>query len=133
MRTPSAAPPSAAPVAVAAPPPDLTRARVHGPTPSPANGPAWWAAFKRLTQLSWPKRFPIVQFPNAPLIIAFVAGETASHAHGSTHGGAQAISYLAMVIWAYEELFHGVNWFRNLLGLTYVISTAVHLTLALSH
>jgi hypothetical protein len=36
-----------------------------------------------------------------------------------------------MSIWAYEELMHGVNWFRHLLGLGYVISTAAHLALTL--
>jgi hypothetical protein len=105
------------------------------PPPTPATAtpadPALWVKFKRLTQLGWPREFPLVQFPNAPLIVAFIAGEVASHAHGSGHSGAQAISYLAIAIWAYEELFQGVNWFRNLLGLTYIISTAVHLTLAL--
>ena len=28
-----------------------------------------WHAFKRLTQLSFPRSYPIVQFPNAPLIL----------------------------------------------------------------
>ncbi len=42
-------------------------------------------------------------------------------------------SYLAMAIWAYEELAHGVNWFRHLLGLTYIVSTGVHLAAALGH
>lgn len=74
-----------------------------------------------------------MQFPNAPLIIAFVAGQVASRAHGSGHADASAISYLAMFIWAYEELVDGVNWFRHLLGFAYVISTAVHLALALHH
>jgi len=32
-----------------------------------------WLSFKRLTQLSFPRRFPIVQFPNLPLIVAFLA------------------------------------------------------------
>lgn len=96
-------------------------------------GGALWDSFKRLTQLSWPKSYPIVQFPNAPLIIAFLAGEAASFTHGSAHAYARAISYLAMIIWAYEELFHGVNRFRRLLGLTYVVSTVVHLALALQH
>ncbi len=50
---------------------------------------------------------------------------------GSTHAYASAISYLAMAIWAYEELLHGVNWFRHLLGLGYAISTIVNLALAL--
>ena len=30
-----------------------------------------------------------------------------------------------MTIWAYEELVHGVNWFRRLLGLAYVILLAI--------
>jgi hypothetical protein len=72
-----------------------------------------------------------VQFPNAPLIIAFLAGQAAAHTLGPSHAYASAISYLAMIIWANEELFHGVNWFRHLLGLGYVISTAAHLALTL--
>ena len=62
-------------------------------------------------------------------LIAFLAGEAARHTHGATHADAAAISYLAMTIWAYEELVHGVNWFGHLLGLTYVISTVLHLAL----
>jgi hypothetical protein len=92
-----------------------------------------WRAFKRLTQLSFPRAYPIVQFPNAPLIVAFAAGLLAQHSHGREHSSAQAVSYLAMAIWAYLELFHGVNAFRRLLGLAYTISTAVHLANALHH
>jgi hypothetical protein len=95
------------------------------------NPRAIWRRFERLTQLGWPRDFPIVQFPNAPLIIAFVAGAAAGHTHGSAHFYLAAISYLTLTIWAYEELLHGVNWFRHLLGLGYAISTAVHLALAL--
>jgi hypothetical protein len=98
------------------------------------NAPAAaWRAFKRLTQVSFPRSYPIVQFPNAPLILAFASGLLASHAHGREHSYAQTISYLAMAIWAYLELFHGVNAFRRLLGLAYTISTAVHLANALHH
>jgi hypothetical protein len=92
-----------------------------------------WRAFKRLTQVSFPRSYPIVQFPNAPLILAFASGLVANHTHGGGHSYAQAISYLAMAIWAYLELFHGVNAFRRLLGLAYTISTAVHLANALHH
>ena len=92
-----------------------------------------WRAFKRLTQVSFPRSYPIVQFPNAPLILAFASGLLASHTHGRERSYAQAISYLAMAIWAYLELFHGVNAFRRLLGLAYTISTAVHLANALHH
>ena len=88
---------------------------------------------RRVRQLSWPRGFPLVQFPNDPLILAFLAGMLAGRLHGSGHDYAQAVSYLAMVVWAYEELANGVNWFRHLLGLVYVISTAVHLGHALGH
>jgi hypothetical protein len=92
-----------------------------------------WRAFKRLTQLSFPRSYPIVQFPNAPLILAFTSGLVALNSHGREHAYAQAVSYLAMAIWAYLELFQGVNAFRRLLGLAYTISTAVHLANALHH
>ncbi len=92
---------------------------------------ALWRGFKRLTQLGWPRDFPIVQFPNAPLVLALLAGAMAAQTHGSLHAYANAIAYLALIVWAYEELVHGVNWFRHLLGFGYAISTAVHLALAL--
>ena len=84
-----------------------------------------------MTQLSWPKRYPLVQFPNAPLILAFLAGEATHFLHGAPHSYASAVSYLAMIAWAYEELTRGVNLFRHLLGLGYAISTLVHLAHAL--
>jgi hypothetical protein len=86
-----------------------------------------------LTQLGWPRSFPIVQFPNAPLILAFLAGQLAERVHGQGHADAVAVSYLALAVWAYEELFHGVNWFRHLLGFAYVVSTVLHLAGALHH
>ena len=84
-----------------------------------------WLAFKRLTTLGFPRRFPIVQFPNVPLIAAFLAGEVGKFARGTEHSFAASAAYLAMTIWAYEELVHGVNWFRRLLGLAYVIILVV--------
>jgi hypothetical protein len=90
-----------------------------------------WHRFQRLTQLSFPQRFPIVQFPNLPLIVAFLAGAAAARTHDPGHAYLAAISYLAFGVWAYEELLHGVNWFRHLLGLGYAIFTVVHLALAL--
>jgi hypothetical protein len=92
-----------------------------------------WRAFRRLTQLSFPRSYPIIQFPNAPLILAFASGLVAQHSHGPEHADAQAVSYLAMAVWAYLELFEGVNTFRRLLGLAYTASTAVHLASALHH
>jgi hypothetical protein len=90
-------------------------------------------AFRWLLAFSFPRRFPIIQFPNLPLALAFVAGQTSSRTHGTIHIYANAISYLSMAVWAYLELFEGVNWFRRLLGAFYVASTAYHLEHALSH
>jgi hypothetical protein len=84
-----------------------------------------WLAGKRLTELSFPRRFPIVQFPNLPLTVAALAGEAGKFLGGSAHSYAASVSYLAMTIWAYEELVHGVNWFRRLLGLAYLILLVV--------
>jgi hypothetical protein len=90
-----------------------------------------WQWFRRLTQTGWPRRFVIVQFPSAPLIVALIAGETANNTHGSGHAYASSVAYLAFASWAYLELVEGVNWFRRLLGLGFVIYTAVRLALAL--
>jgi hypothetical protein len=84
-----------------------------------------WPAYKRLTELSFPRRFPIVQFPNLPLIVAILAGEVGKFLDGSAHSYAASVSYLAIAIWAYEELVHGVNWFRRLLGLASMILLVV--------
>jgi hypothetical protein len=40
---------------------------------------------------------------------------------------AQAVSYLALGVWAYLELTSGVNWFRRVLGAYYTAVTVVHL------
>jgi hypothetical protein len=91
------------------------------------------AGYRRVRAFGWPRRFPIVQFPNNALILAFVTGQADAMLHGGIHFDARAVSYLAMTIWAYEELAHGVNWFRRLLGLAYILSTGAHLAYALGH
>lgn len=62
-----------------------------------------------------------MQFPNLSLIVAFLAGEAGNFVNGNEHTYAASVSYLALTIWAYEELVHGVNWFRHLLGLASAI------------
>lgn len=86
----------------------------------------------RLFALEFPRRFPIVQFPNLPLIIAFVAGQSTRVAGGTTHTYLASIAYLAMTVWAYEELTRGVNWFRRVLGLVYAIVMVMRVAHALS-
>jgi hypothetical protein len=129
--TPDSATPVDSPETAMEPVDSLDTKEPPGPpeTRSARLGRAWhW-----LLAFSFPRRFPIIQFPNLPLALAFVAGQAASRLHGSAHFYAQGISYLSMAVWAYLELFEGVNWFRRLLGAFYMASTAVHLEHALNH
>lgn len=88
-------------------------------------------AYKRLTRLSFPRSFPIVQFPNLPLAAALIAGVAGDLTHGTGHDYATSVSYLALMVWAYGELAHGVNWFRRLLGLSFVVVVVVRVAHAL--
>jgi hypothetical protein len=90
-----------------------------------------WSACKWLSEFSFPRRFPIVQFPNLPLIISLLAGTAGRFLHGSAHSYAESVSDLALTIWAYEELVHGVNWFRRLLGLAFLALLIVRVGRAL--
>jgi hypothetical protein len=101
------------------------------PSRSGTPAAAAWAAFKRLTHLSFPRRFPIVQFPNLPLIVALLAGAAAGRLSGWAHAYATSVSYLAMAIWAYEEVARGANWFRRLLGLAFLVIVTVRIASAL--
>jgi hypothetical protein len=78
-------------------------------------------AFKHLTTLGYPRRFPVVQFPNLPLLVALIAGHGSRYVSGRGHAYLLTVGYLAMTIWAYEELARGTNWFRRLLGLVFVV------------
>jgi hypothetical protein len=80
-----------------------------------------WKRYKRLTLLGFPKNYQIVQFPNLPLIIAFISSTLNHYIHGTDSSYFLAIGYLGMTIWAYEELVSGSNLFRRLLGTTYMI------------
>jgi hypothetical protein len=96
-----------------------------------ASGSGVVATYRRLSRLSFPRRFPLAQFPNPPLWIALLAGGAGGALHGEAHDYALSVSYLALTIWAYEELAHGVNWFRRLLGLAFLALTIVRVAEAL--
>jgi hypothetical protein len=70
----------------------------------------------RRGQEGWPARFPIVQFPNPPLLLAFAGSGLAAVSSGSMHELARLTSTLGLAIWASWEAMGGVNWFRRLLG-----------------
>lgn len=98
----------------------------HGPVTKPA-----WRQLWRQAQTGWPPGFVIVQFPNAPLIVALVAALAGRFAHGLTAAYASSAFYVALSIWAYDEAVRGVNWLRRLLGSGFLIYIVVSLALAL--
>jgi hypothetical protein len=79
----------------------------------------------RRARRGWPASFPLVQFPNAPLLFAFGAWLVAKLAHDPLHDYARAAFYAGLAAWAWEEVSDGANWARRLLGaagLVYVIA-----------
>ena len=78
----------------------------------------------RRGQRGWPASFPLVQFPNAPLLAAFAGWLVAASTDGSAHPYARAVFYAGLAAWAWTELAGGVNWVRRALGgagLVYVV------------
>lgn len=86
---------------------------------------------KRLARLGWPRGFPVVQFPNPPLMLALLATAAGHLTHGDAHRLTRSVFYLALSVWAYDEARHGVNWFRRLLGLGFAIFIIIELARAL--
>ena len=78
----------------------------------PTLGDLW-----RRGQRGWPARFPLAQFPNAPLLVALAGWLLAELTDGSVHAYARATFYAGLAAWAWEELAGGVNWVRRAFGL----------------
>ncbi len=75
-----------------------------------------------------PKRFPVFQLPNPPLIVAGLAGAAARLGSRRLSPFALLVSHLALLVWAVEEVASGANWFRRLLGISagaYVLTRVV--------
>jgi hypothetical protein len=75
----------------------------------------------------WPERFPLVQFPNAPFLIAFGALLVAALTTGSADDYARATFYAALAVWAWLELTAGVNWLKQLIGASALVFVVVKL------
>jgi hypothetical protein len=84
-----------------------------------------------LTKKSWPARFPLVQFPNLPLIAGLLGSFVGSVSHGALHAHATAVFYLGLGLWAGEEALSGVNWFRRALGIGFLVYLVARLASAL--
>ena len=83
--------------------------------------------WRELSGLGWPRAYPLVQFPNAPLWGAIAATALGWIVAGEARDYAEAAGTVAIGVWAWLELFQGVNAFRRVLGLVVLVNTLVGL------
>jgi hypothetical protein len=72
----------------------------------------------------WPRRYPLLQFPNPPLFLALAGWLVALPTDGSVHAYARAVFYAGLAGWGSGELTSGVNLARRAMGaagLLYVV------------
>jgi hypothetical protein len=73
------------------------------------------------------KNFVIFQFPNLYLWVMIISWPFSRFATGLVQSVSRTVFITATIIWSYEEIVHGVNWFRKLLGAVVLGLTVVGL------
>jgi hypothetical protein len=73
-------------------------------------------ALWRVGQRGWPASYPLVQFPNAPLLVALAGSVTASATEGEVHDLARGAFYVGLAVWGWLELTAGANAVRRVMG-----------------
>jgi hypothetical protein len=97
------------------------------PTSEPAE-----SRLRRVTLLSLQlKGLTLAQFPNASLAIGFVAGMVSGSVQGWPHVVARVVALAAATWWGYQEIVHGVNWFRHALGIYAWVGVVARLAMGL--
>lgn len=66
----------------------------------------------------------IFQKPNPPLMAAGGGFVVSLLTHGPFHRLGNLFFYVFILIWSYQEMTSGVNWFRKLFGLIILIAVA---------
>jgi hypothetical protein len=78
-------------------------------------------------QRGWPARFPLLQLPNPPLLVAFGGWLVAAPTEGSAHAVGRAVFYSGLGVWAAGEVVSGANWVRRAMGIAGLIYVAARL------
>jgi len=73
------------------------------------------------------KKFVITQLPNWQLIVMFVGWLGTKLTEGQFATISRTVFYIGGIIWAYEEIFRGENWFRKTLGVLVMLWLAFSL------
>ena len=74
------------------------------------------AGLWRRGQQGWPRRSPIVQFPNPPLLLAIFGWGLAATTSGDAHDVGRALSTVGLSAFAWLEMVDGDSWMRRVLG-----------------
>ena len=85
----------------------------------------------RRGQRGWPANFPVLQVPNAPLLVALGGWLVAAVTDGVLHDYARAAFYAGLAAWAWLEMAAGVNWVRRALGAAGFVYVVVRVGAAL--
>ncbi|MDO9355913.1 MAG: hypothetical protein Q7T55_19605 [Solirubrobacteraceae bacterium] len=83
--------------------------------------------YRALTQLGFPASYPLVQFPNPPLLLALLASVVGWFVAGDAQDYVTAVGVVGITVWAWLEAVEGVNLFRHLLGIVSLINTVIGL------
>lgn len=86
--------------------------------------------FHERARHGYPARYPVAQFPNAPLLIAFAGLLVAAVAEGSLEDYARGVFHVFLAVWAWLELTGGVNAFRRVLGAAGLVYAVVRVAQA---
>jgi hypothetical protein len=81
----------------------------------------------RRGQVGWPRRFPIAQFPNPPLLLALAGWGLGAVTRGIARDAGRVVFTLGLAVWALGEAVRGVNGFRRLLGVGVLVWIAAGL------
>ena len=85
----------------------------------------------RRGQHGWPAGYPVLQLPNAPLLVALAGWLVAALTGGLAHDVARATFYTGLAAWAWQEVEDGVNWARRAIGAAGLIFVIVKIAEAL--
>jgi hypothetical protein len=84
-------------------------------------------ALWRKGQRGWPVDYPIVQFPNAPLLVAQAGAVGARVSDGRVRDVARAVSAVSFAVWAWQEVEQGPNLVRRGVGAAALAALVAHL------
>ena len=81
----------------------------------------------RKGQRGWPADYPLVQLPNAPLLVAVAGAAGAQASDGRLRDAAQAVSVVSFAVWAWQEVEQGSNLVRRGIGAAGLVALVARL------